>query len=86
MTAALFAALLVTFPAENQKLPATARTYVIGAAETLHHIPGLEAVNAFGFDHIALQLSLLLCGALLFAGMTRLSCRKACANFEKLDL
>ena len=34
MTAALFAALLVTFPAENQKLPATARTYVIGAAET----------------------------------------------------
>ena len=34
MTAALFAALLVTFPAENQKLPATARTYAIGAAET----------------------------------------------------
>ena len=34
MTAALFAALLVTFPAENQKLPATTRTYVIGAAET----------------------------------------------------
>ena len=34
MTAALFAALLVTFPAENQKLPATVRTYVIGAAET----------------------------------------------------
>ena len=34
MIAALFAALLVTFPAENQKLPATTRTYVIGAAET----------------------------------------------------
>ena len=58
----------------------------IGLAETLHHIPGLEAVNAFGFDHIALQLALLLCGALLYAGMTHLSCRKACADFEKLDL
>jgi len=58
----------------------------IGAAETLHHIPGLEALNAFGFDHIALQLSLLMCGALLYAGMTHYSCRKACANFEKLDL
>ena len=59
---------------------------VIGAAETLHHVPGLEAVNAFGFDRIPLQLTLLLCGALLYAGMTHLSCRKACADFEKLDL
>lgn len=58
----------------------------IGAAETLHHVPGLEALNAFGFDHLLLQLSLLLCGALLYAGMTCLSCRKACADFEKIDL
>ena len=34
MLAALFASILVTFPAEKQKLPETARTYVIGAAET----------------------------------------------------
>lgn len=34
MLAALLASILVTFPAENQKLPATDRTYVIGAAET----------------------------------------------------
>ena len=34
MVAALFATILVTFPAENQKLPVTDRTYVIGAAET----------------------------------------------------
>jgi len=58
----------------------------IGAAEALHHVPGLEALNAFGFDHIALQLSLLFCGALLYAGMTYLSCQKACADFEKIDL
>ena len=58
----------------------------IGAAEALHHVPGLEALNAFGFDHIALQLSLLFCGALLYAGMTYLSFQKACADFEKIDL
>ena len=34
MTAALIASILVTFPAENQKLPATDRAYVIGAADT----------------------------------------------------
>ena len=34
MIAALIASILVTFPAENQKLPVTDRVYVIGAAET----------------------------------------------------
>lgn len=34
MIAALLASILVTFPAENQMLPTTDRTYVIGAAET----------------------------------------------------
>ena len=34
MIAALIASILVTFPAENQKLPVTDRAYVIGAAET----------------------------------------------------
>ena len=34
MFAALLATILVTFPAENQRLPTTVRTYVIGAAET----------------------------------------------------
>ena len=58
----------------------------IGIAETLHHIPGLGALNAFGFDHAALQISLLAAGALLFAAMTLLSYKKACANFEKIDL
>ena len=65
---------------------AVAAFLTIGAAETLHHVPGLEMLNAFGFDHIGLQLSLLLCGGLLYAAMTWLSYRKACANFEKIDL
>ena len=58
----------------------------IGVAEALHHVPGLEALNAFGFDRIGLQLALLLGGALLFAGLTLLSYRKACADFERIDL
>ena len=36
----------------------------IGLAEAVHHIPGLETVNAFGFDGIGLQTCLLLAGAL----------------------
>ncbi len=59
---------------------------LIGFAEALHHVPGLEAVNAFGFDHPVLQLSLLLGGALLYVLMTLWSYRKACADFEKIDL
>ena len=58
----------------------------ITVAEALHHIPGLEAVNAFGFDHIVLQLLLFAGGAVLYALMTLLSYNKACANFEKIDL
>lgn len=60
--------------------------FLIGVAEALHHVPGLEALNAFGFDHLALQLSLLLGGALSYALLTCLSCRAACARFEKIDL
>ena len=58
----------------------------IGIAEALHHFPGLEAFNAFGFDHIALQILLLLAGVLLYAFLTWLSYKKACENFERIDL
>lgn len=67
-------------------------TYIIAvflmimAAEALHHFPGLEALNAFGFDHIGLQLALLFCCILLYAALTFLSYQKACADFEKIDL
>lgn len=59
---------------------------VIGVAEALHYVPGLDALNAFGFDHIVLQVSLLLFGILLYVALTWLSYKKACANFEKIDL
>ena len=58
----------------------------IGIAETLHHIPGLESVNAFGFDDIALQICLLIAGIVIFGVMTFLSYRKSCSDFEIIDL
>ncbi|MDO4816124.1 MAG: ABC-2 transporter permease [Bacillota bacterium] len=59
---------------------------VIGIAEALHHIPGFEAVNSFGFEHIPLQLSALLGGMMLFAALTLLSLKASVNNFEKIDL
>jgi len=58
----------------------------IFAAEALHHIPGLERLNAFGTDALGLQLILLGAGILLFLLMTLLSGRRACERFEKIDL
>ncbi len=59
---------------------------IILAAETLHHLPGCEAVNAFGTDHLGLQLCLLAGGVILFLLLTGASCRRACADFERIDL
>ena len=59
---------------------------VIGVLETLHHVPGLEAVNAFGFDSFGLQLVMLLAGLAAFLIMTALSYKTACRNFEMIDL
>ena len=58
----------------------------IGIAEALHHVPGFEALNAFGFDHVLLQVITLLAGAAAFAALTGLSYNKACSDFEKIDL
>lgn len=59
---------------------------LIVVAEALHHVPGLEAINAFGFDHIVLQLTLLLGGVLIYILLTGISYHMACASFEKIDL
>ena len=58
----------------------------LSAGEALHHFPGLEALNAFGFDHMGLQLLLLCCGAGLFVLLTLGSMFRSCRNFEKTDL
>lgn len=59
---------------------------IIGIAEALHHIPGLEALNAFGFEHFTLQICALAAGVLFYIGVTVFSYRKSCYNFERIDL
>ena len=58
----------------------------IGLVETLHHIPGLGFINAFGFDHIGEQLLFLCGGAVIFALLTLISEKKSEKTFEKIDL
>jgi len=59
---------------------------VIILAEALHHVPGLEKLNAFGTDDIVIQLIMLAAGILIFLLITVLSCKRACRQFEKIDL
>jgi len=59
---------------------------VIGAAESVHHFPGLDAVNAFGFEHIVLQLALFAAGVSCYMMLTLVSIRYSCKNFEEIDL
>ena len=59
---------------------------VVGIAEAMHFIPGLEAVNAFGFDDLALQICLLLAGIMVFLALTFFAYKKACSDFENIDL
>ena len=67
-------------------------TYVVAgflavfAFEAAHHVPGLDAVNAFGLDRIGLQCVLFLSGLAAYLIMTLLSYRSACRHFERIDL
>ena len=58
----------------------------IFAAEALHHFSGLEHLNAFGTEYFGLQLTMLIAGLLVFVLITVLSCKKACRDFERIDL
>ncbi len=64
----------------------TVSLLTVGIAETLHHIPGLAAVNTFGFESPAVQLPCLAAGAVAFILLTTLSEKRAIAHFEKIDL
>lgn len=59
---------------------------VICAAETMHHIPGFEILNAFGTDELLIQVIMLAAGVIVFLLLTFLSCRNACNDFERIDL
>lgn len=59
---------------------------IIAAGETMHHIPGLECLNAFGTAYSGIQLCMLLAGIFAYILLTLLSCRASCSRFEKIDL
>ena len=59
---------------------------VVGIGETLFHIPVLSALNAFGFEHIGLQVSVFMVGIASFALLTVVSMHRSIKNFEKIDL
>jgi hypothetical protein len=59
---------------------------VIAIFEALHHIPGLAWLNAFGTEGIVAQMLLLMAGIAAWIVLTLVSCRKACRDFERIDL
>lgn len=59
---------------------------VVGIGETLFHIPVLSALNAFGFEHIGLQVSVFMVGIASFALLTVVSMHRSIKNFEKINL
>ncbi len=59
---------------------------VIFVAEAMHHVPGLEVVNAFGTEGLSVQILLLISGMIIFFFMTVLSYKKACRSFEQINL
>lgn len=59
---------------------------IIGIAETLHHIPGFEAVNSFGFENMLLQLVGLIFGAVSYVLLTFVALKKSIKRFEIIDL
>ena len=58
----------------------------IGVFEASHHFPGLGALNAFGTEHMGLQLAMLAAGAAAFALMTLSGYALSCRRFEQIDL
>lgn len=59
---------------------------IVGIGETLFHIPGLEAINAFGFYNIKLQLCIFSVSLFAFVMMTLFSMKRAEKYFEAIDL
>lgn len=59
---------------------------IIGAGETLFHIPGLEFLNSGFGDDFYIQLIIFFFAVLLYCGITFLSYRSSQSRFENIDL
>ena len=59
---------------------------VIVFAEALHHFPGLERVNSFGFADLQPQALIFCVGAVSFAVLTLAAVKLSVKTFERIDL
>ncbi len=59
---------------------------IICGAETLHHLPGLGALNSFGFENMGVQLIVFTAGAALFALLTVFGLKCSQKSFEKTNI
>lgn len=58
---------------------------IIGIAETLHHIPGLEVLNT-PLGMVEIQLSILAASVIIYVVSTIIACRRSVESFERIDL
>ena len=59
---------------------------LIALAEVAHHVPGLTFLNNPAGERVGVQLVLLVIAAIVYAGLTTLSCRVSMRRFERTDL
>lgn len=58
----------------------------VAIGEALHYFPSMEAINAFGCEHLGLQLGIFCTGAVLYIILTLMSTKRAMKHFESIDL
>ena len=59
---------------------------VISLAESLRHIPSLEALNSLGFNNISIQLTGLMVGFIINVLLNYISYKYSVKSFERIDL
>lgn len=59
---------------------------IIAVSEALHHIPGLEWLNAMDFSFMAEQIAIFAGAIGVYAVLTLISYRVSCLRFHKIDL
>lgn len=59
---------------------------LIALSETLHHVPVLEALNAFSFDRLSPQVFVLIFGIIVYILLTYTAFKSSEKFFEKIDL
>lgn len=59
---------------------------IIIIAEALHHLPGLDWINALDFNNVGGQMAILATATIIYIVVTAMSCKTSQNRFEKIDL